>query len=182
MRPPIIATAILLGSSLLCSSCQNLSGFVTGPGQAYCGQIALASAYRSGFSPRVQLRLQFDSSKIDTSESPGSLSTIDDDGTGSPERMLLDVPLRPIPPLGNDALSELEFGDGRQRNLIYAVSPSSPDAESMLAFVSLRTDDAIEVRLVRGGLEAVADATVPAGRRPLFGVFVLDRRDDLCGF
>jgi len=162
------------------AACDRISDFDTGPGEAYCGQITLASGYRTGFTPRVQLRMTFDSSKVDAGESPGMVTTFDAGMDGDPQ-LLTDAPLRPIPPLSHDALSQLEFGDGREANLIYGLSPSSPEAESVLAVVSLRTDDAVEVRLIRPGTDA-EDDTVPSGRKPLFGLFVLRRRDGDCGF
>ena len=117
---------------------------------------------------------------MDTNESPGTLTTFDA-GEETEPQLLTEAPLRPIAPLSHDPLSQLEFGDGRELNLIYAVSPTSPEAESLLAVVSLRTDEAVEVRLIRPGTDATGDA-VPAGRTPLFGLFLLRRRDGDCGF
>jgi hypothetical protein len=174
---------LLLGAAVALCGCEDLSDFDTPPGQAYCGSITLANAYRTGFSPRVQLRLQLDTSLIDEGASPGTISTYDTGSEGdSPQRLLYEAPLRPFEPLAHDPLSELEFGDGRRRNLIYAVSPAEPTAESLLAVLSLRTDDSVEVRLMRPGLEASDPGAVPAGRRQLYGLFVLTRHEDLCGF
>jgi hypothetical protein len=173
--------AALCASTLVGAGCEELSDFDTAPGESYCGQITLGNAFRLGFSPRVQLRLALDTSKIAPGESPGTLSSYDAGGDGvAPERLLDASVLRPITPLSHDSLSELEFGDGRERNLIYAVSPADPTAESLLAVLSLRTDGAVEVRLIRPG--AVSGAEASAGRRPLFGVFVLGRQEGLCGF
>jgi hypothetical protein len=59
------------------------------------------------------------------------------------------------------------------------VTPSEPGAESLLAFLSLRSDDEVEVRLVRAGSDA---ADVDEGRRPIYGMFLLSRREGTCGF
>jgi hypothetical protein len=173
--------ALLLGSSLASVGCKDLSDFDTAAGESYCGQITLGGDYRAGLSPRVQLRLQLDTGKIASGESPGTLWSYDAGGDGvAPQRLLDGSPLRPISQLAHDPLSELEFGDGHEKNLIYAVSPADPNAESMLAVVSLRSDGAVEVRLIRPGTEGTGDTT--GARRPLFGLFVLERQENLCGF
>ena len=95
--------------------------------------------------------------------------------------MLDNALLRPFPAMQHDPLSRPEFGDGRERNAIYAVSPNASDAESLVAIVSLRSDDTVEVRLIRPGAVA-ADGEVPEGRRQIFGVFTLERQSGECGF
>ncbi len=179
-HPRWASALLVVALATTATACDRISDFDTGPGEAYCGQITLASGYRTGFTPRVQMRMTFDSSKVDAGESPGSVTTFDA-GMETEPQLVTDAPLRPIPPLSHDPLSQLEFGDGREANLIYAVSPDSPEAESVLAVVSLRTDDAVEVRLIRPGA-ATVDDEVPNGRRPLFGLFVLRRQDGDCGF
>lgn len=171
----LITPAALLA---LASGCEDLTDFDTTTGEAYCGAVTLAAAYRVGFSPRVQMRLgSFDASKIETGESPGLLSTYDA-GEDVPQ-MFVEVPLRPIPAMMHDPLSQLQFGDGREKNLIYAVSPTDPTAESLVAVVSLRSDDSVEVRLIRPG---ASDENVAPSRRQLFGLFSLTRQDGNCGF
>ncbi|MCC6524329.1 MAG: hypothetical protein IT373_16845 [Polyangiaceae bacterium] len=156
-----------------------MARFDTPPGEAFCGQITLASAYRDGFSPRVQARLRLDAQKLESGEAPGTVTTFDGGAVGAAERLLDEAALRPIEPLAHDALSELEFGDGRERNFIYAATPAASDAEALLAFLSLRTDGRVELRLLRAGREGT---DVPAGRGPVFGLFLLDRVDGDCGF
>ncbi|UQA55416.1 hypothetical protein E8A73_029205 [Polyangium aurulentum] len=178
LRALPLAAALAIGVSA--SGCEDLDRFSTRRDDAYCGAITLGSAFRTGLSPRVQMRLELDASKLDGAESPGTLWTFEAATEGRPERRLLDgAPLRPIAPLAHDPLSRIEMGDGRERNAIYAVSPSDPEAESMLAFLSLRTDGGVEVRLVRAG---TAEAAPPEGRRSLFGIFSLVRREGRCGF
>jgi hypothetical protein len=178
--PRYVGLLVVVAAVTTATGCDRINDFDTGPGEAYCGQITLAGGYRAGFTPRVQMRLTFDSSKVDAGESPGAITTFDA-GLETEPQLLTDAPLRPIPAMSHDPLSQLEFGDGREVNLIYAASPSSPDAESVLAVLSLRTDDAVEVRLIRPGIETGED-DVPSGRKPLFGLFVLRRRDGDCGF
>lgn len=182
--------AAVFGCALAaCSAigCDDMARFSTGPNESYCGSISLGSAFRAGLSPRVQMRLRLDASMLDGPSSPGALSTFEAAIDATPERRLLDeAELRLISPMAHDPLSRLEFGEGRERNAIYAVSPGDPSAESALAVVSLRSDDKVEVRLVRAGSPepsgAAAGEGVPEGRRPLFGIFTLSRQAGECGF
>ncbi|WP_437679332.1 hypothetical protein [Sorangium sp. So ce131] len=181
--PLLLALAGALGAAGA-AGCDDLSRFSTAEGEAYCGAITLGGAFRAGLSPRVQMRLSLDADALDGPEPPGALSTFEaPDGT-TPERRLLDgAPLRPISALAHDPLSRLEFGDGRERNAVYAVSASDPAAESLLAILSLRTDESVEVRLIRAGQAPPASGeALGPGQRQIFGVFRLTRRSGTCGF
>lgn len=164
--------------------CEDLSRFSTGPGEAWCGSVTLGGAFRTGLSPRVQMGLTLDAGALDGPESPGVLSTYEAATEDLPERRLLDrAELRVIGPLAHDALSGLTFGEGRERNAMFAVSPADPAAEGLLAIVSLRSDDEVEVRLLRpGAVPTEGEAEVGAERRQIFGVFRLTRREGGCGF
>jgi hypothetical protein len=171
-------------AALLLAGCDDLSRFSTGDGEAYCGSVTLAGAFRTGLSPRVQMRLTLDAAALDGPDPPGTLSTFEAADDTHAERRLLDrAPLRPIGPLAHDPLSHLEFGEGRERNAIFAVTPLASEAESLLAIVSLQTDDTVEVRLLRPGAPPdAAGQQPPAERRPIFGMFRLTRRSNECGF
>ena len=177
LRAPSAAALAVLGLTFA-SSCNKLERFDTPPGEAFCGQISLGSAYREGLSPRVQARVRIAADKLETVESPGTVSTYDAGESGAAQRLVDEAALRPIGPLAHDALGDLEFGDGRERNLVFASTPVDPDAESLFAVVSFRSDDRVELRLLRAGREG----DVPAGRRPVFGLFVLERQQGDCGF
>ncbi len=174
-------SATLLAAALAVSACEDLTRFSTGAGESYCGNITLGAAFRRGFTPSTQMRLTLDASKIDTAESPGRLWTREvlPADEGGVVRILDNAPLRPIPPLAHDILSRPELGDGRVRTAIYAVTPTDPEAEGLLAVLSFRSDGEVEVRLLRPG---ASDDTsgVPAGRRPLFGLFTLTRLPGPC--
>lgn len=179
-NPPVRGAPVFFVCVLAALGCEDLGRFSTRHDEAYCGAITLGSAFRAGLSPRVQMRLELDADKLDGADSPGTLWTFEAATEGRPERRLLDgAVLRPIAPLAHDPLSRFEMGDGRERNAIYAVSPSDPEAESMLAFLSLRSDGGVEVRLVRPG---AVGTDLPEGRRSLFGIFSLVRREGRCGF
>lgn len=175
---------VLMAALPALAGCDDLARFSTDPGKSYCGAVTLGSSFRTGFSPRVQMRLKLDASRLDGPESPGTLSTFEAGVDDQPERRLLDeAELRLLAPLAHDPLSHLEFGDGRERNAIFAVTPADPEAESMLAVLSLRADENIEVRLLRAGTPPASDGTpAPEGRRPLFGIFTLSRQKGECGF
>jgi hypothetical protein len=178
------ATAALAVGACVTFGCDDLERFSNEPGEAYCGAITLGSSFRMGLSPRVQMRLYLDASLLDGPGSPGTVSTYEAAVDEQPERRLLkDAELRPMSAMAHDPLSRLEFGDGRERNAIFAVSPVDPEAESMLAIVSLRADGRAEVRLVRAGVKNGDDGTPPAeGRRAIFGIFTLSKQKGACGF
>lgn len=160
-------------------ACEDLSRFSTTAGESYCGTIALGSAFRRGFTPRIQMRLVLDAEKIDGPDSPGVLATREVHDDGAEVHLLDDALLRPIPPLAHDVLSRPDLGAGRARTALYAVTPADPTAEALLAAVSLRSDGDVEVRLIRPGAGDDA-ASLPEGRRPLFGLFTLRRKPGPC--
>ncbi|WP_437898767.1 hypothetical protein [Sorangium sp. So ce124] len=181
LAPLALAGAMSAGGA---AGCDDLSRFSTADGEAYCGAITLGGAFRAGLSPRVQMRLTLDADGLDGPEPPGALWTYEAPDGATAERRLLDgAPLRPIGALAHDPLSRLEFGEGRERNAIYAVDASEPEAEPLLAVLSLRTDESVEVRLLRPGRAPLASGEAEAaGQRQVFGNFRLTRRTGTCGF
>ncbi|MFO0588064.1 MAG: hypothetical protein U0441_11015 [Polyangiaceae bacterium] len=170
----VAAAALAIGAS----GCEDLSRFSTAADESYCGAVTAEAAFRRGFDASAQMRLTLDASKIDGAESPGVLTTREAPAADAEVRLLDAAPLRPIPPLAHDLLSRPALGEGRVRTAIYAVTPADPDAEGLLAALSLRNDGAVEVRLLRAGASDAADA--PEGRRPLFGLFTLHRAPGAC--
>ena len=59
------------------------------------------------------------------------------------------------------------------------VTPAAPEAEGLLAVLSLRSDGNVEVRLIRPGASDDTNG-LPEGRRPLFGLFTLRRQPGAC--
>ncbi len=174
----IIRSAIPLVLGLFCSACNDLRAYTTESGEAYCGAITRGSAFRAGMSPRVQMRLEIDAEALEGPDSPGRLSTYEAETSDLPERRLFsDAILRPIPPLAHDALSQVDMGEGRERNAIYAISPNDATAAGVLVFLSLRSDNGIEVRLLRPGNE-----TNDPAQKLIFGLFSLVKREGTCGF
>src|SRR5215213_7411208 len=91
------------------AACKDVTRFSTEPGEAYCGQIVKGQFVRTGFAPSVRMRMTFDANRIDTQ--PGYISTDD--------HLFDHAPLRPMPELSSDPLWTLEFGEGREKNLVY---------------------------------------------------------------
>jgi hypothetical protein len=177
-----VRSGVVLGlaASFLIAGCNADDGaFSTARGQSYCGAVTLGRAFREGLGPRVQMRLQLDVEALDAGESPGRVWAWEAATQVTPERSLLDgVPLEPIGPLAHDALGDLDFGEGRERNGLFAVRPANPDVEGMIAVLSLRSDGLVEIRLLRAGLRGEG---APEERSPVFGMFLLERRRGDCG-
>lgn len=168
--------ALALALAAVGLGCDRVDRFTLEAGEQYCGQITLGGVFRDGLSPRVQMRLGLDVAAAEAGLSGGTISTYDFGLDEGEQRLLDEAVLRPIAPVQHDDLSLLEFGEGRERNFLYAVSAANPEAEGVLAVVSLRSDDRVEVRLLRPGTPE-ADARA---RRPLFGLFVLSRQPGPC--
>jgi hypothetical protein len=127
------------------------------------------------------MRMSFDADAVAVGRSPGTLTTYDGGAEASQQRLVDGCTLRPIAPVSHDALADLDLGDGRDLNYIYALTPADPEAESLLAFVTLREDDTVEVRLLRPGVAPQGAASVAPTQRQLFGLFVLQRQEGDCG-
>ena len=74
-KAPSWPLACALAACLGALGCDDLERFSTASGESYCGAITLGGAFRTGFSPRVQMRLSLDATRLDGPDSPGALST-----------------------------------------------------------------------------------------------------------
>ena len=122
------------------------------------------SFVRAGIGEDANVCLTLDTDHLQ--DGPGSISSSDG--------RFHATPLRPIPQIWHDPLSTLSFGQGRVKNLIYAVTPSADagDPQDMFAVVSLLQSDDVEVRLLRSAPGGSANA--------VFGVFQLTRHTGGC--
>lgn len=180
LRP--VSFCVCMGSwALLGSACKDVTRFSTGPGEYYCGAVVEGPLVRDGFGPAVNARMTFDADHInDPKASPGAVSTHDFQ-TG--EELLREAPLRVIAALNSDPLSTLEFGDGRDRNVIYMVDPADPgNGPTITAVVSLLHSGGAELRLVRGAALPDGTSLPAADGKPLFGVFPLQLQTGTCNF
>lgn len=174
---------VALGLAPPALGCADVERYSTAPSESYCGAVTLSSSFRTGLSPRVQMRLQLDASQLDGELSPGVLWTHEAAAGDQPERRLLDrAPLRRIPTLANDPLSQLDLGEGRDPSRVFAVTPTSAEEESLLCVLSLRSDDGIDVRLLRPGRPGSGTKPPAAGHQPIFGLFTLYKQVGTCGF
>jgi hypothetical protein len=178
-----IAFSSVLASALLSlGACRSLDRFDTGKDEAYCGALVSAPFAHEGFvpdnqPPALQMRLRLDAQRF-TSQ-PGSISTDDANrGLCAPDPLLDDAPLRAIEEAFHDPLSTLEFGEGREHNLLVWVDSTCQG--TMVGVVSLMKSDHVEVRLLKPA--ALPPANAKPDERPGFAQFQLRRRKGDCGF
>ncbi|MEM1417774.1 MAG: hypothetical protein AAGH15_22940 [Myxococcota bacterium] len=171
----------------LAGGCANLSDWQTAPGEVYAGTVVGTdppdcmpeegcSFLRRGFPAGTRLEMSFDPSAATLQ--PGSLTTVGELCGATFEA----EPLLPIAPLAHDALGQYGLpGDGRVKNYLFALQPSSGPlgGRDAMAFVSLMEGEGLEVRIVAGpgtGDCAPDDcAAFAAGECDFFGLFRLGR-------
>jgi hypothetical protein len=171
--------ALPAAAAALSVACTDLSSFSTAKNESYCGSVTAGSEFRTGFEANAKMRLLLDAERLDGPGTAGTLSTVERGvAGGSARRLFDDAKLELFEPLGHDALSRLEFGESRERNAIFRVSPADAEEDAMLAIVSLRADDSVEVRLLRPGR---SDPKRP-GEKPVFAIFSLTKKAGTCGF
>ncbi|HEY3237211.1 MAG TPA: hypothetical protein VGJ84_21000 [Polyangiaceae bacterium] len=170
---------------LFASGCSTAERYRLKQGEAYCGSLVGSPLFQEGLLPRdippnLRMRLELDVDHL--TSSPGLITTDDSDrglcrATASP--LFSGAPLRAIDELMHDSLSTLEFGDGREQNLITWVDSTCQG--TMLAVVSLMKDDSVEVRLLKPAPQPPPDAGPEL--TPGFGLFSLKRRQrSTCDF
>jgi hypothetical protein len=153
----------------LVAGCKDVSRFSTEPNESYCGRIVAASFVLRSFDDQLRMQMKFDADHL--ADAPGVLST--NDG------LLSNTPMRPLPEVMNDPLSTFNFGEGRDKNILFAVDPvDATKGPTIFVVVSLMHGGDAEVRLLRGAPPAPGAApTAPA----LFGLFApLTRQPDPC--
>lgn len=166
----VIVAATLLA---LVPACRDLSRFSSGDDH-FEGSVVDGAFVRSGVEPAVRMCLTLDTDHLQ--DAPGSLTTSDGRFRGTP--------LRPIPQIWHDPISTLSFGEGRERNLVYAATPersgsagpvtvSPTEASDAMVVVSLIQSGDVEVRVIRGA---------PPSAGSLFAVFPLKRKRGTCSF
>ncbi len=163
-----LLTLGLLVAALANGGCRDVTRFSSGSG-SFEGAVVQGDFVRSGVAADARLCMTLDTDHLQ--DAPGVVWTTDGRFANSP--------LRPIPQIWHDPLSQMSFGDGRVQNLVYVATPATEN-EDVMVVVSLMNSGGIEVRLLRG-----APTTVDAGAPdktppPLFAVFTLDRRSVPC--
>jgi hypothetical protein len=178
--PRLSCLAVILGVAVL-FGCESLKRFDTkGPG-AYCGTIVNGQFVRTtlsegGFDRNMGLRLEVNTDALTTT--PGNLTSNDAaKGPCAPEPTFDTAHLEVSQELVRDPLSTMTFEDGQVVNVLAWVQ--STCRGRMLAVVSLYKNDRAQVRLLKP-----AETPTPDGAEPQdgFAVFLLERREDGCGF
>jgi hypothetical protein len=176
MVPRLAAIAVVAWAA---SGCSTLDRYSTGAGESLCGSVTSTASFRTGLAAGARMRLTLDASQLDGDTSPGSVWTYEPADAENPARKLATgAPLRRIPALENDPLSSPDLGGGRDHTRLFALTPALQTEEPLLAVLSLRSDDGVEVRLLRPG---VATAAVE-GQAAIFGLFTLAKQAGTCGF
>jgi hypothetical protein len=163
-RMPRLAFVGLAALASALAACERLDRYGTGSGSLE-GSVESADLVRAGFAPGVRACLELDTGKLQSA--PGFMSTSDGRFTRTP--------LRPIPPLTSDTLSNLSFADGQVRNLLFALRENGSAPRDVLVVVSLLDDGRVELRALDGAPGA-------PGLEPLYGVFPLERKATRCSY
>jgi hypothetical protein len=174
-------SVVLIGLAAL-TGCRNLERFDTAKPAAYCGSLVGTTVFHAGFigngaPPDLQLRLELDTSSL--ADRPGTLSSNDADaGFCKPAPLFTEAPLRAIPEVLHDALSQVDLGQGHEHDFFAWVDSTCQG--TMLAVVSLLTNGAVEVRLLKPGpdVSPMADPEQRSG----FALFYLQRSETGCSF
>lgn len=172
LRLPLSRLACALGTVLL-AGCHNLDGFTTKPGEAYCGAMVSSPQFTSGFvptgsPPALDVALTLDTNKL--TSIPGILSSDDAQNglcSASGQPLFQDAPLRAIPEVDHDAISQLTFGEGHEHDFFAFVDSTCQG--TMVAVVSLLKNNQVELRLFKPA-RLPSDDTSPL---PGFAVFPL---------
>jgi len=178
------ASALLACSLFALCGCRSLERFDTSGAAAYCGSIVGAQLFQDGFipdntPPSLSLNLELDIDRLATR--PGTI-TSNDGATGlcskTGEPLFRNAPLRAIEEIFHDDLSQAEFGEGHQHDFFAWVDSTCQG--TMVAVVSLLTNGAVEVRLLKPAADPPADAS--ASERPGFAKFYLRKNEKGCSF
>ena len=175
MLSPCVLVPAALGLALLGTACSSLGNYTTAPGESYCGTVTATPSFRTGVPDGIAMRLVLDGAALDSETSPGTVWTSAPSSGTAP--LLTGVALQRIPALENDALSTPDLGGGRGPTRIFALAPTAPGEAALLGAISLRSDDGVEVRLLRPQL----GASPPPGQGAVFGLFVLYKQAGTCG-
>ena len=154
------------------AGCRNESRFSTGNGH-YEGQVVSGTFVRANVVDGTLMCLTLDTNNLQGS--PGIISSSDGRFTSTP--------LRQIPQIWQDPLSTLQFGEGREKNLIYMAAPQAttvPERADVTVVLSLMDSGDTEVRLVRGAPPDVSAGNATSLPSAIFGVFTLTQRAGPC--
>ncbi|HEY3498683.1 MAG TPA: hypothetical protein VGK73_28525 [Polyangiaceae bacterium] len=174
----------VLAAAACLFGCRSLDRFDTPGAAAYCGSIVGAPLFHEGFiptgvPPSLGLRLKLTTSSLSTR--PGTLTSNDTQNgfcSADGRALFQDASLRAIPEMFHDTLSQLEFGEGHEQDFFAWVDSNCQG--TILAVVSLLTNGAVEVRLMKPAADPPPNAGPEA--KPGFALFYMERSENGCGF
>jgi len=165
----------LLVAALPLAGCRDLSGFST-HGDSFSGGVTNTGVDLAGVDASTTLCLTLDTDHLQ--DAPGSIWTSDD--------RFHAVPMRPVPQIWSDPLSTLQFGQGREKNLVYVARASTAfgdgNGDDVFVVLSLMQGGDIEARLLRGAPMLAADGGKSAAQTTVFAVFDTKRQSGPCSF
>ena len=169
-------------------ACNSVDRFDTKGDAAYCGAL-VGAPFQEGMLPQqerprtLNLELKLDAAALaeraDNVSLFGQLNSNDAEFglcAGMSRPLFLASPLRSMPVVDNDPISLMEFGAGRDYNVMAWVDSSCQG--TLLAVLSLMRNDNVELRLFKPAAQPVEGA--PPAEQPGFGLFYLDRRANGC--
>jgi hypothetical protein len=176
--------ALLVLSAAGVFGCKSLERYDTEGTSAYCGSIVGPSLFEEGFVPENQppgLGLSLKLTTETLSTRPGTLSS-NDAQTGfcreEGRALFENAPLRAIPEMFHDSLSQLEFGEGHVQDFFAWVDSSCQG--TMLAVVSLLANGAVEMRLMKPAAEPPPNAG--PDQQPGYALFYMEKSTPGCGY
>lgn len=173
--------------------CRSLDRFNTHPGEAYCGSLigrdhistGFEDARWSGVDGASTLALTLDASELFKAGGVPAVVTSDDAAFGpcAPDKSLFEqAGLRTIDRALGDRLSSMRLGEDHEEDVVTFVDSSC--SGSMVAILSLVQNGDVELRLLRPAAESQDSSEPPsdASGTPRFGLFVLKKTKEGCGF
>jgi hypothetical protein len=157
-----VRSVVIALSVFVLVACRDVTKFSSKDG-SYEGPVVTGSFVRAGVPDNARFCMTLDTDHLQ--DAPGFV--------WSSDGRFANTPLRPIPQIWHDPLSQMSFGDGRVQNLVYVATPAN-ETEDVFVVVSLMSSGDIEVRLLRGA--PTADDAGANKRPPVFAVFNLERR------
>lgn len=133
--------------------CQELSSFSTAEDEIYRGKILKPEEVRKGFSEQTNIQLYL---KLPPENGTGGWitvkSTIETEEGKKQYLIFNESPLRQIPSLQYDALSNFNFPTGRLKNYMFmadGITYNEKEFEA-ICIISLMADGKVEARIISG--------------------------------
>jgi hypothetical protein len=171
--------------------CRDLDRFNTRDGEVYCGSLVGQTAIATGFaapewlgtSSTSTLALTLNASELSRNGGVPAVVTSNDAAFGpcKPDSPLFDkAKVRTIAATFGDRLSVMSLSEDHEQDAVTFVD--STCSGSMVAILSLIQNGDVELRLLRPAPAADGDPEATVDTTARFGLFVLKKTKDGCGF